>query len=419
MRDKIFIFILWTAFISCTNKDNAVTNIAEQEYTCPMPSDSVFSDKPGNCPKCGMELVKVKEHSGHIQSNTSETIDFSINPTDEFAISSIPLITLKDTTLPLTVKAYGTVNYDKNFIGNISSKVTGRIDKLFIKYKYQKVYKGQKILNLYSPELLTEQQNLLFLLGNDNTNTTLIEASKQRLRLLGVTQSEIHDIAIKFKPNPYVSVYADYTGHLHNSGTEMLPTNANSSSSSFMGTSDVTFNNTELNIKEGMYVQKGQAMFTIYNQDNTYALLSIFNADISLIKEGISVELTSESRPNHKIYGKINFIEPFYGSGNKNQTVRVYFNNKSAQLPIGSQVNAIALINPKRSKWVVKTAVINLGLEKIVFKKYHQALIPVKVKTGIQYNNQIEIIDGLAQTDSIAINAQFLMDSESFIKIKK
>ncbi|MCA0366379.1 MULTISPECIES: efflux RND transporter periplasmic adaptor subunit [Leadbetterellaceae] len=413
MKSLNLIFVILTVLLGCNTKKSS-HKTQEAAYTCPMPSDSVFSDKPGKCPKCGMELVKITEHSNHTPTENLDDYDFLLKPTDEFAISTIPLSTMQDSTINVLVKALGVVSYDKNYVGSISSKVAGRIEKLFVKYKYQKVYRGQKIMEIYSPELLTEQQNLIFLFKNDNTNTTLIEASKQRLRLLGVADNEIQNVITTLKPNPYISVYANYTGHLHDAGEEREMQNNNTT----MNVANAGMNNVELKIKEGMYVQKGQSVFTIFNQDKVYALLSIFNDDLHLIKKGIAVELTPESVSDNKIYGAIDFIEPFYRNESKNTIVRVYFNNNKLQLPIGSQVKATIMAKPQRSNWVAATSVLNLGLEKVVFKKYQNGLAPVKVKTGIKYNNLIEITEGLNPTDSIAINAQFLMDSESFIKTK-
>ncbi|MDR6563841.1 MULTISPECIES: efflux RND transporter periplasmic adaptor subunit [unclassified Arcicella] len=415
MKSLNIIFFILLALIGCNTINNNKTQVVS--YTCPMPSDSVFSDKPGKCPKCGMKLIKFEEHSDNNKTDEDAAFDFLLKPTDEFAISSIPLITLQDSTVNVLTKALGIVSYDKNYVGSISSRIAGRIEKLLIRYQYQKVNKGQKIMEIYSPELLTEQQNLIFLLKNDKTNITLIDASKQRLHLLGVDDKDIQNVIKTLKSNPYINVYANYTGHLQDASAEMQISNAYSNSS--MNSTGASANNTELKIKEGMYVQKGQTVFTIFNQDKVYALLSIYNDDVSLIQKGISVELTPESNAGRKIYGKIDVIEPFYRNENKNQTVRVYFNNKSLQLPIGSQVKAAIMTEPKHSNWVASTSVLDIGLENVVLKKYQQGLVPVKVKTGIKYNNLIEITNGLTQNDSIAINAQFLMDSESFIKIKK
>lgn len=411
------IFFILLALIGCNTINNNKTQVVS--YTCPMPSDSVFSDKPGKCPKCGMELIKMEELSNQIQTENSVNYDYLLKPTDEFAISSIPLGTMKDSTFEILVNSLGIVSYDKNYVGSLSSKVNGRIEKLLVRFKYQKVYKGQKILEIYSPELLTEQQNLIFLLKNDTTNFALIDASKQRLRLLGVTESDIKNVTTTLNTNPYVSVYANYTGHVHDAGDESEIQNNNTSSNPSMSIANASTNSTELKIKEGMYLQKGQSVFTFFNQDKVYALLSIYNNDLPLVKKGISVELRPESTSNNQIYGKVDIIEPFYRNESKNQTVRVYFNNNVLKLPIGSQIKATIMTEAKHSKWVASTSVLNMGLEKVVLKKYQNGLVPVKVKTGIQYNNLIEITKGLSPTDSIAINAQFLMDSESFIKIRK
>jgi Cu(I)/Ag(I) efflux system membrane fusion protein len=79
----------------------------------------------------------------------------------------------------------GNIGYDTREVGSISARVSGRIEKLYVKYRYQRISKGQHILDIYSPELLTAQQNLLFLLKNDAGNTTMIQASKEKLLLLG------------------------------------------------------------------------------------------------------------------------------------------------------------------------------------------------------------------------------------------
>jgi Cu(I)/Ag(I) efflux system membrane fusion protein len=88
-------------------------------------------------------------------------------------------------------------------------------------------------------------------------------------------------------------------------------------------------------------------------------------------------------------------------------------------IPIGSQVKAVIKGTTKKAFWLQNETVLSLGLEKIVFLKQEGGFIAHKIKTGIQSNRKIEIVDGLSVEDSIATNAQYLMDSESFIKIKK
>lgn len=96
----------------------------------------------------------------------------------------------------------------------------------------------------------------------------------------------------------------------------------------------------------------------------------------------------------------------------------MYFNNKALKIPIGSQVKATVFANTKEAYWLPKQAVLSLGMDKVVFQKTDGGFIARKINTGIIHEKHIQVIDGLAATDSVAINAQFLIDSESFIKVK-
>ena len=163
-------------------EDKHSAEAAMHTYTCPMHPE-VISDKPGKCPKCGMDLV-LKDAPEKKEEGIK--LDDLLKPTNEFVVSEQPVIKVKRENIPTTVDALGTVEYDTRQIGSISSRVAGRIEKLYVRYKYQKVSKGQRILDIYSPELLTAQQNLLFVIKNDRSNKTMIDASRQKLLLLGM-----------------------------------------------------------------------------------------------------------------------------------------------------------------------------------------------------------------------------------------
>ena len=103
----------------------------------------------------------------------------------------------------------------------------------------------------------------------------------------------------------------------------------------------------------------------------------------------------------------------------KTATARVYFNNSTLKIPIGSQVRATVFGNTKNAYWLPKDAVVSLGLDKIVFQKEDAGFKARKIITGISYKNLVQVFSGLSETDSVAVNAQYLMDSESFIKVMK
>jgi Cu(I)/Ag(I) efflux system membrane fusion protein len=168
-----------------------------------------------------------------------------------------------------------------------------------------------------------------------------------------------------------------------------------------------------------MYVKKGETVFTIYNPNKAWVLLNIFGGDQAFVKTGNEVVITPETAPNSTITGKINFIEPFFRKDAKTLTARVYFDNSYLHIPIGSQVKAVISGITNKAFWLPNESIISLGLEKIVFIKQNGGFKVQRIKTGIISNKKIEIKDGLTVHDSIAANAQYLMDSESFIKLKK
>ena len=262
-------------------------------------------------------------------------------------------------------------------------------------------------MEIYSPELLTGLQNLLLLIKNDPANSSLINAAKQRLLLLGMNEKQLQKIISTGKIIFSVTVYSDYSGHVHEAG------NMNSSQTIPMNKSD------ELSTKEGMYVEKGQPVFQVNNMDNVWVSVNFFPGENSLIKVGSPVIIVPETAPDKKIIPKIGFIEPFYKDGSKTVSARVYLNNSKRMIPVGSQVKATLNFETKVSNWLPKESVLSLGLNKIVFLKKGDIFKAHSITTGISAKNLIQVIDGLNAKDSVAENAQFLIDSEGFINIKQ
>ncbi len=413
---KIFFLLiacctLLIAFNSCSNKkDPHAAHNADAKsyvYTCPM-HPQIIRDKPGNCPICGMTLVK-KETDGKKISETE--LEALLKPTNEFVMSSLPVTTIKMNEEQIEINALGNIAYDTRQVGSISSRVSGRIEKLYVSYRYQKINKGQRILDLYSPELLTAQQNLLFLLKNDAGNTSFIQAAKEKLLLLGMSSQQLKQIIQSGRPSLSVAVYSNYSGHIHESA------NAGGMNKAPGAMNDIALITEELSLKEGMYLQKGQTIFSVYNPGKAWAVLNIYAENQALVKTANAVRITPETAPDKNFRATINFIEPFYRKENKTLTARVYFDNNVLQIPIGSQVSATIFGNTKEAWWLPAEAVVSLGFDKVVFKKTSAGFIAQKINTGISYKNKIQVLSGISALDSVAVNAQYLMDSESFIKV--
>lgn len=406
-------------FLSACNNDKKVdhtqhTNADNKKelYTCPM-HPQILKDQPGQCPICGMDLVKKEMDAASITGMQLESL---LKPTNQYVVSAIPVTAIKREQIVAEIDALGRVEYDTRMIGNISARINGRIEKLYVRYKYQYIKKGQKIMDIYSPELLTAQQNLLFILKNDAGNTSLIEAAKQKLLLLGMSADQVQRIMQTGNPIFSVSIYSNLSGHLHNAGDGSAAMSPQASSPSMTAINPST---ELLNLKEGMYVQKGQNLFSVYNPSKAWALLNIYTDGHALIQKGQLVVITPESGSGRSFQGHIDFIEPFYREGSRTTSARVYFDNSSLRLPVGSQVRGVIIAHPAMGYWLPKESVTSLGRDKIVFLKVTDGFKPKKVTTGITTGNNIQITGGLSETDSVAIKAQFLIDSESFIKVKE
>ncbi len=426
----------------------------EVMYTCPMPQDSVFSNKPGKCPKCGMALIPMADHTMHssmnmadssqlkvkaytcpmhpqVQADTagncpicgmqlektksaSESKVVSLNtllkPSNQQVIANIPMVHMMNREENIEMESYGFVTYDTRHTGVISSNFSGRIEKLYVKYRYQKINKGQRIMDIYSPELMTAQENLLFLLKNDPDNTMLINASKQKLYLLGLSNQQVSTVIKSGKLNYSVAVYSNYSGHVHESNGSAMNSNQQTSMSSGAFTTE------ELSVKEGMYVQKGQNIFSVFNPDRAWAVLNIFTGQEAMVKVGNKVRITPETNPLKDFRASISYIEPVYREGSKTVTARVYFDNTVSKIPIGSQVKATIFAGDRSAEWLPEEAILSLGLDIVVFVRNGESFMARKIETGITNKHLVQVLSGLDSNEAVAANAQYLVDSESFIK---
>lgn len=394
------IFILLFLLVACNTKTDDKKNQAAKTNTA-----------------MNMDMPDMNMNMSNTPTETvaSDTLNFVLKPTNEYVRSGVPLASLQTSEEEIEVDALGRVVYDTRQIGSISARISGRIEKLYVRYRYQKVNAGEKIMDIYSPEISTAEENLLFLLKNDATNTSLISAAKQKLLLLGMSEEQLNKIMITQKPDFTISVYSKYTGHIHEAGSMM----GNAEQASPGAMRDISLITEELSLKEGMYVQKGQTILSVYDPNHAWALLNFYGDKQAIIHPGSPVRIVPETAPDKDFRAAINFIEPFYRKDSKTVTARVYFDNSKLQIPIGSQVSATIFGNTESANWLPETAVVSLGLDKVVFIKHDIGFKAHKVSTGIIYKNKIQVLQGLTAKDTVAANGQYLMDSESFIKVNE
>ena len=408
MKKNFWIYILIitvTVFLiqSCNSKPTnsaEINSVSKDYYTCPM-HPQLRESHPGYCPICGMKLVK--KNVEPVASNDMK-LETLLKPTNEFVVASLPVMTPKESDVKIPVNAYGVIEADTRATGAVSARVSGRIEKLYLRYRFQNVSAGQKVMEIYSPEIVTAEENLLFLLKRDSENSSFINAAKQKLLLLGMSAAELNKVIKSEKPLYSISVYSNYKGHVMDNGMDQNEMNSSS------------FETQELRLKEGMYVTKGQTLFNIMNHHKTWAALQIFPEKQSLVKKGDAIKIIPDMDTSAVINGKIDFIEPFFRSDNKTLTARVYFDNKN-MLTLGSQVKAKIFTGSKNGLWLPQTAVLSLGMNDVAFLKSNGGFMAHKITTGIRVDDKVQILSGLNVSDTVAANAQYLMDSESFIKV--
>jgi len=417
---------LWTIILlmvfSCTQKKDRANH---DQYTCPM-HPTVIQDKPGSCPVCGMDLVK-KGQPGEEVKITAE-LNYLLKPTNAMVISSIKTISPVQKSMNVETKSNGIITYDTRRFISLPIRFGGRIEKLFVKYNFQPIRKGQKILEIYSPELLTAQRDLLYLLKSDKDNSQLIKGAKEKLRLLGLSDSQISELATTSQENYSFAVFSPVDGYIVEEAVVNSLTPTDPAPSATMNGGMATSNSNakqaptrssggELLIREGMYVSTGQIIFKIVNTEQVWAEFDVYQRDAAFISENDQVHLTFDNTPE-EVVASVNFIQPFFKNGESFVKVRVYLSNPGNKFRIGQLVKAQFSIPSKNTLWIPVSARLDLGTKEIAFTKKRGVFRPKEIITSRQSGDWIEVISGLEVSDSVAYRAQFMIDSESFIKVR-
>jgi membrane fusion protein, copper/silver efflux system len=393
-------------------------------YICPM-HPTVISDRPGTCPVCGMDLVR-KGKPGEEVKITAE-LNYLLKPTNAMVISSIRTVTPVQKQFEFTTTANGVITYDTRRSTSIPIRFGGRVEKLLIKYNFQAVRKGQKLLEIYSPELLNAQRELLYLVRSDKDNTLLIDGAKEKLRLLGLTDSQVDQLISTGKENISISVFSPVDGYVVEDAPVAASTPVKPSAGSTMdngmtatstpGQDPMQFQNTALTVREGMYLSAGQAVFKVVNTDKLWAEFDVYQRDVPYLKVNDRAQLTFEAAPE-TVDAKVDMVQPFIKSGESFAKVRVYLPNADEHYRVGQLVKASFGKSSDSSLWIPSSARLDLGTREMVFVKRRGVFRPKEIVTGRQSDEWIEVSKGLEAGDSVAYNAQFMIDSEGFIKVR-
>jgi Cu(I)/Ag(I) efflux system membrane fusion protein len=410
MKATKIILLAFIAVISaCSNPKPApvaVQTKSDAKYTCPM-HPQILEDHQGSCPICGMTLVK---KSGQASEGAGISLNTVLQPVNSSVVSTIKAIVPEQKEIQTSISADGYLDFDTRTFNNIASRFSGRIEKLYIKYAFQQIHQGQRIFDIYSPDMVSAQQDMLYISKNSPQETGLVQAARQKLLLQGMTNEQVNQVVKTGRPFYSLPVYSAYEGHVHDVAHSQM-----SGAPDQKAASDFS-NNLPLAIKEGMYVEKGQTLFNVVNPHMLWAIIKIDRSDIAALKLNQSVKITLPDLQGKTLYGKVNFTEPVLQDGDKTTSIRVYLDNMDHALKVNSLVKAEIQTGQTKGLWIPRFALVDLGRTQIVWLKKGAAYQAHQVSTGAVNGNEIQITKGLAVTDSLASNAQYLTDSESFIK---
>ncbi|MCB0409325.1 MAG: efflux RND transporter periplasmic adaptor subunit [Flavobacteriales bacterium] len=364
-----------------TKEDHSKHQVAEgQIWTCSM-HPQIRQNEPGKCPICGMDLIPVDEVG-----------DSPLNM--EMSEEAVRLADIQTAKVQLTdpekeIFMHGKVKVDERKISIITSRFEGRIEKLFIDFTGVSVVKGQKLASVYSPQLITAQQELFEALKYKDSNPVLYKAARNKLKLWNITEEQIIAIEKGGEPKQEVDIVSPVSGIV----TTRMAT-------------------------LGDYVKEGTKLFEVVDLSHVWIVFDAYELDIPWVKKGDKITFKVSSIADKAFEGNVDFIDPLINPKTRTASVRVDFNNNSEQLKpemfVEGRVSAKLPI--KETKIIVpKSAVMWTGKRSIVYTKLKNANKPTfqfrEITTGLDLGTHYIVEHGLEEGEEIVVNGTFKVDA--------
>lgn len=365
-----------------TNLGNGSAAVGKPEplyWAAPMDGD-YRRDNPGKSPM-GMDLIPVYGEGDVVDGAETGTIRISPDVVNNLGVRTA---IAKRMALPLEIKTVGYVKYDEDLLVHIHPRVQGWIERLYVKASGDPVKLGQALYELYSPELVNAQEELVLALGRNNER--LIQASEDRLRALQVPEMLIDQLKKFRKVQQTVTFFSPRSGVVDN-----------------------------LHVRQGFFVTPGQTMMSIGTLDHVWVEAEVFERQASDVEVGAPVTMTLDFLPGKQWQGAVDYIYPTLDVRTRTLKIRLRFDNDNDELKpnMFAQV-IIQRFNNKESLLVPQEAVIRTGSNnRIVLALGEGKFKSVAVKLGRMNGNYAEILQGLDEGAEIVTSAQFLLDSES------
>ena len=370
-------------FLSPSTGSMAETSVSEEKkplyWVAPMDAN-YKRDKPGKSPM-GMDLVPVYDDGGKGPDEGPGTIRISPDVVNNLGVRTS---TASYKSLHTEINTVGYVTYDEDKLIHIHPRVQGWIEKLYVKTVGDPVNKNQPLYDIYSPELVNAQEELLLAL--DRKNNRLISAAENRLAALQLPKSAIAKLKKTKQVQQTITFYSPQNGVVEN-----------------------------LNIREGFFVKPGSTLMSIGDLSEVWVEGEVFERQAGQVRTGTPVTMTLDYLPGKTWKGKVDYIYPTLDAKTRTVKIRLRFKNENgdfkpnmfAQIAIHTTGDESALLIPKEA--LIRTG----NQDRVVLALGEGSFKSVAVRVGRYDSESVEILEGLSNGENVVSSAQFLLDSES------
>jgi membrane fusion protein, copper/silver efflux system len=375
------------------------------KYHCPM-HPNYISDRPGDCPICGMRLVPMDQPPAPAAPEPTQEAPSSLPPgtfhvsTEHQQLIGVRYGEVEMAAASRTIRAVGKVEMDETRIARIHPKVDGWIENVFADFTGKFVKKGQPLLSIYSPELLaTQQEYLLAMRAKEilrhssmssvhEDNVSLVDAAKRRLELWDLTDEQIEEVQRSGKPLKAVMLFSPISGYI-----------------------------TARNAYPKQRVMPDTELYTVVDLSRVWVMADVYEYEAPSVRVGQSAVVTLSYQQGRTYRARVSYIQPSLDPATRTLKVRLELGNPALALKPEMYVDVeFQLSNPVRPM-VPADAVLNSGLTKTVFVDHGDGhLEPRHVETGERFGDRLEILKGLSAGERIVVSGTFLIDSESQLK---
>lgn len=339
---------------------------------------------------------------GHDHSAMGGSGDDQLNPvqlTEQGARTiGVTFATAERRPLARVVRTVGTVEYDETRLSNLNPKIDGWVERLYIDFTGAPVRRGQPMLEIYSPMLVTAQEELILArrlvdraVGEraERNAADLLESARRRLAYWDISADVIRRIEDSGQPRKTLTLTAPASGIV-----------------------------TEKNVVEGARVMAGMDVYKIADLSKVWIEGEVFEKDLSLATAGQGASVTFQAYPGEVFAGVVTYVYPSVSRESRTGRIRVELDNPGLRLRPGMYANIELKVEGHHEGLVVpRSSVLFTGERAVVFMRHDNGLLmPHEVTTGLAAGTYIEILAGLPDGASVVTSASFLIDAESNLR---